>query len=45
MAGTLVYGLSQTAEAFATSAEGHVVGKLVISISNETNLAASKKKR
>ena len=31
-----VYGLDQTAEAFATSAGGHVVGKLVISVSNDT---------
>ena len=45
MPSVAVYGLSQTAEAFATSAEGHVVGKLVISISNETSLSASKKTR
>jgi hypothetical protein len=27
----------QVADAFATSAEGHVVGKLVISVSNATS--------
>ena len=31
-----VYGLDQTAEAFATSAAGHVVGKLVVSVANFT---------
>ena len=32
-----VYGLDQTAEAFEASAAGHVVGKLVVSVSNATN--------
>lgn len=32
-----VYGLDQVSEAFATSAGGHVVGKLVISITNDTS--------
>ena len=38
MPGLSVYGLSQTAEAFETSAGGHVVGKLVISVNNDTSV-------
>jgi len=34
-----VYGLDQTSEAFATSKAGHVVGKLVISITNDTEVS------
>ena len=33
-----VYGLDETEQAFATSAAGHVVGKLVISVSNDTSV-------
>jgi NADPH:quinone reductase-like Zn-dependent oxidoreductase len=33
-----VYGLDQVSEAFATSAAGHVVGKLVISVTNDTSV-------
>jgi len=32
-----VFGLDQVDEAFSISAAGHVVGKLVVSISNNTN--------
>lgn len=36
MPSVAVYGLDQVAEAFATSAAGHVVGKLVVSVKNDT---------